>query len=263
MYCHAGCTFGEITAALAIMPADVQGSGRASAPAAKPDPDPVDDSVIERLGELQSAFSQSFGEKYLVSRGIGAESAIRYGAGYAEQGKWPHYCDRDGGSYAVRQWRSGRVVFPHTRPDGVIVNLYGRAADPHAAKRARHDHLPGSRGMFNARAIAAAKASGEPLYLVEGPFDALSLLELGARHVVGLYGVNGVQWRWLAGVCHLVIGFDRDPAGREQSEKVQRRAQDEAGILYSQRIPAEAYGKGKDLNEALLNGALERWWRSV
>ena len=38
--------------------------------------------------------------------------------GYAAPGTWPH---------AARDWRGGRVVFPHTTPDGRVVNLYGRA----------------------------------------------------------------------------------------------------------------------------------------
>ena len=32
-----------------------------------------------------------------------------YGVGYAAPGTWPH---------AARDWRGGRVVFPHTTPDG-------------------------------------------------------------------------------------------------------------------------------------------------
>ena len=30
-------------------------------------------------------------------------------------------------AHAARDWRGGRVVFPHTTPDGHMVNLYGRA----------------------------------------------------------------------------------------------------------------------------------------
>jgi hypothetical protein len=41
--------------------------------------------------------------------------------GYAAPGTWPH---------AARDWRGGRVVFPHTTPDGrILLVMYGPAAD--------------------------------------------------------------------------------------------------------------------------------------
>ena len=56
--------------------------------------------------------------KYLQQRGISLELAQQLGVGYAALGTWPH---------TARDWRGGRVVFPHTPPDGSVVNLYGRA----------------------------------------------------------------------------------------------------------------------------------------
>ena len=44
--------------------------------------------------------------------------AEQLGVGYAAPGTSPH---------AARDWRGGRVVLPHTTPDGCLVNLYGRA----------------------------------------------------------------------------------------------------------------------------------------
>jgi len=49
------------------------------------------------------------------------------------------------------------VVFPHTTPDGRLVNLYGRAVGTaeQVPKAKRHDHLPGVKGYFNAAALQA------------------------------------------------------------------------------------------------------------
>lgn len=91
--------------------------------------------------------------------------AQQCGVGYATPGTWPH---------AARDWRGGRVVFPHTTPDGRLVNLYGRAVgtDAEVPKAKRHDHLPGEKGYFNA---AALHAGAGPLWVCEGAFDALAL----------------------------------------------------------------------------------------
>ena len=76
----------------------------------------------------------------------------------AAPGTWPH---------KARDWRGGRVVFPHTTPDGRVVNLYGRAvgAEAQVPKAKRHDHLPGTKGYFNA---AALLAGARPLWVCEG-----------------------------------------------------------------------------------------------
>lgn len=52
----------------------------------------------------------SLGEKYLRRRGIPLELAQAYGVGYAACGKWPHLAK----GRLVRQWKWGRLVFPHT-----------------------------------------------------------------------------------------------------------------------------------------------------
>jgi hypothetical protein len=47
------------------------------------------------------------------------------------------------------------VVFPHTTPDGRLVNLYGRAVGTaeQVSKAKRHDHLPDAKGYFNAAVL--------------------------------------------------------------------------------------------------------------
>src|SRR5262249_29069535 len=134
---------------------------RASAPA-RPD-------LAQQLATFQGGLPGSRGAAYLQQRGIPLALAQQHGVGYAAPGTWPD---------AARDWRGGRVVFPHTMPDGRLVNLYGRAVGTaeQVPKAKRHDHLPGAKGYFNA---AALHAGAGPLWVCEGAFDALALLAAG------------------------------------------------------------------------------------
>jgi hypothetical protein len=164
--------------------------------------------------------------------------------GYAAPGTWPH---------AARDWRGGRVVFPHTTPDGVVVNLYGRAVGPaeQVPKAKRHDHLPGTKGYFNA---AALQAGAGPLWVCEGAFDALALLAAGVSRVVAIFGVQGWRWDWAHDVRELVFALDADAAGQQQWRALARQA-----ALRGKRVGVlepTAYGGYKDVNEAWMAGAL-------
>ena len=117
----------------------------ASAPAPRPtalrEPAPARPDLAQQLAAFQAALPGSRGAAYLQQRGIPLALAQQYGVGYAAPGRWPH---------AARDWRGGRVVFPHTTPDGRLVNLYGRAVEisEHVPKAKRHDHLPGEKGYL-------------------------------------------------------------------------------------------------------------------
>jgi len=104
--------------------------------------------LAQQLAAFQAALPGSRGEVYLQQRGIPLALAQQLGVGYAAPGTWPHL---------ARDWRGGRVVFPHTTPDGGLVNLYGRAVGTaeQVPKAKRHDHLPGAKGYFNAAALHA------------------------------------------------------------------------------------------------------------
>src|SRR5919108_4200718 len=209
---------------------------RASAPA-RPD-------LAQQLAAFQAALPGSRGAAYLQQRGIPLALAQQLGVGYAAPGTWPH---------RARDWRGGRVVFPHTTPDGCLVNLYGRAVGTaeQVPKAQRHDHLPGVKGYFNATAL---QAGGEPLWVCEGAFDALALLAAGVPRVVALFGVQGWRWDWAREVRELVIALDADSAGQQQWRQLARQA-----ALRGKQVavlPAAAYGGHKDVNEAWVAGTL-------
>jgi DNA primase len=181
---------------------------------------------------------------YLQQRGIPLALAQQHGVGYAAPGTWPH---------AARDWRGGRVVFPHTTPDGHLVNLYGRAVGTAAQvpKAMRHDHLPGAKGYFNA---AALQADAEPLWVCEGAFDALALLAAGAPRVTAIFGVQGWRWDWAREVRELVFALDADAAGQQQWRQLARQA-----ALRGKQVsvlPTATYGGYKDVNEAWAAGVL-------
>jgi hypothetical protein len=90
-------------------PAATAASKLAARPPAPREPAPVRPDLAPQLATFQAALPGSRGAAYLQQRGVG----------YAAPGRWSH---------AARDWRGGRVVFPHMTPDGGVVNLYGRAA---------------------------------------------------------------------------------------------------------------------------------------
>jgi len=145
------------------------------------------------------------------------------------------------------------VVFPHTTPDGRLVNLYGRAVGTaeQVPKAKRHDHLPGEKAYFNA---AALQAGANPLWVCEGAFDALALLAAGVPRVVAIFGVQGWRWDWARDVRELVFALDADAAGQQQWRQLARQA-----ALRGKRVavlePA-AYGGYKDVHEAWMAGVL-------
>jgi hypothetical protein len=145
------------------------------------------------------------------------------------------------------------VVFPHTTPDGRVVNLYGRAVGSaeQVPKAKRHDHLPGAKGYFNAAALQAGLA---PLWVCEGVFDALALLAAGVSRVVAIFGVQGWRWAWAREVRELVFAFDVDAAGQQQWRQLARQ-----GTLRGKRVAVlepVAYGGQKDVSAAWAAGVL-------
>ena len=217
---------------------------RSPAPSTPCAPAPARPDLAQQLAAFQAALPGSRGDAYLQQRGIPLALALQLGVGYAAPGTWSH---------AARDWRGGRVVFPHTMPDGHLVNLYGRAVDTaeEVPKAKRHDHLPGEKGYFNA---AALQAGAGPLWVCEGAFDALALRAAGVSRVVAIFGVHGWRWDWVREISALVFALDADTAGQQQWRTLARQA-----ALRGKRVavlPPHAYGGWKDVSEAWTAGVL-------
>jgi len=226
-------------------------------PAPAPEPRPE---LAELMERYRAALPGSPGEAYLAERRIPLDVAQRVGVGYAAPGQWAHV---DETGRRVRDWRRGRLVFPHTNPAGEFVSLYGRAvgdafATPYE-KSLKHDHLPGAKGYFNAQALAGAS---EPVTVCEGAFDALALIAAGAPRVVAIFGVNGWRWDWAKDARELVFALDADSAGLAGFRELAR-----AAALRGKRVAylePDAYGGEKDAAAAWRAGALALGdWRGL
>jgi hypothetical protein len=217
---------------------------RSAEPPAARESTPGRPDLAQQLAAFQAALPGSCGDTYLQQRGIPLALAQEFGVGYAAPGTWSH---------AARDWRGGRVVFPHTMPDGSLVNLYGRAVGTaeQVPKAMRHDHLPGAKGYFNATALQAGPG---PLWVCEGACDALALLAAGVPRVAAIFGVQGWRWDWAREVRELVFALDADAAGQQQWRQLARQA-----ALRGKQVrvlPTAAYGGYKDVNEAWAAGVL-------
>lgn len=122
-------------------------------PIVKRETTPASPYLGQLLEKYQAALPGSWGEEYLKRRKIPLELAQRYGVGYAPPGQWAH---------SARDWKFGRLVFPHTDPAGHILNLYGRAvgSNEKVPKQLRHDHLQGEKGYFNGLALGFSLGPG-------------------------------------------------------------------------------------------------------
>ncbi len=203
------------------------------------------------LASYQAALPGSPGADYLEDRRIPLSLAVQLGVGYAAPGLWAHRSDS---GQPLRDWKWGRLVFPHTAPSG-LVNLYGRAVGSAAPKTLRHDHLPGAKGYFN---FAPLLLAPPPLrvYVCEGPFDALSLMAAtGDHNVIAIFGVNGWHPAWAASLRELVFAMDSDPAGQRGWRAIARQLAI-AGKRVRYLEPA-VFGGAKDLNEAWVENSLD------
>jgi hypothetical protein len=207
-------------------------------------PTPARADLADVLKSYQAALPGSLGEEYLKRRGIPLVAAQACGVGYAAPGKWAH---------PARDWKWGRLVFPHADPSGRLVNLYGRAVGSakKVPKSKRHDQLPGDKGYFNAAALQAGEG---PLFVCEGAFDALSLMAAGYGRAVAIYGVDGWRWEWARDVRELVFAMDADEAGEKWKELARQALLRGKKVAF---LPAEAYGGHKDVNEAWAAGVLQ------
>lgn len=207
--------------------------GSLPSPPPPPEPAPRPD-LAELLRKFQQDLPGKAGQVYLEQRGIPLHIAAAFGAGYARPGTWPN---------KGRGWKHGRVVFPHTNPQGEIVNLYGRAVGSSVPRDLRHDHLPGARGVFNAAALQQ-----ETVFVCEGVFDALSLVAAGYPNAVAIFGVEGIRWTWFRDVRRIIFALDADARGQEAWRELAREAVLRGKEVFY--IPVEAYRGCKDLNEA-------------
>jgi hypothetical protein len=211
------------------------------------------------LGDAQARAYESWqaklafgGEPYLRSRRIPLHLAKAYGLGYKPP-KEPFFITE--GNHGVGN--DERIVVPHTTPEGTVVSLYSRATS--AENDFKHIHLRGNKGIFNAPAF---NLMGEPLFVCEGAFDALSLLALGFKRVIAVFGLSGFRWDWVQPQEQeivLALDYDSTETAKESGRKAISDFLTQATFhnVVVSRVTAKEMGHKKDINEAWVAGALD------
>lgn len=202
-------------------------------------PKPASPEAINSLARLQTALPGSVGERYLAARGISLTTAQIHGLGYQEPGQHRPLSDS----------QNGRVIIPHTKPGGAVCNLYGRTVDTRtsrADKKYRHRHLSGDKGVFNARELSEAV-----VFVCEGPFDALSLLEAGYP-AVAVFGLDTARLTWFR-AQHVVLCLDNDEAGKASMQEWGQSVMQWGMSPHKLDLPDGC----KDLNQAAMRGGLD------
>ena len=198
----------------------------------------------------QKAYVRECGEaiekaaEYLESRGISSHTATRARIGYDQERR--------------------AVVFPTIYLNGNGESGLSFVRRFTGSEKMRYQNAEGlPAGIFN---FSAIKKEG-PVFIVEGGFDALSIMELGYEAIALCSADNVdrfVQWVTQVGIdtktLNFIIAMDNDKAGAEAAERLAEGLQ-ALDIEFLTANIAEGY---KDANEALtgnreaLSGALRR-----
>ena len=166
---------------------------------------------------------------YLQERGISEETAKAFGIGYDDNFKV------QGGS-----WKA--IIIPTGAG-----SYTARNTDKTSADRVRNR---GKSLIFNTKALTSSK---EPIFIVEGAIDALSIIEVGGQ-AVALGGTS--NYRQLAEkikeaktATPLILALDKDEAGEKAEDNLAQALEEIKANFYRLDI----YGNNKDANEALVN----------
>lgn len=152
---------------------------------------------------------------YLVKRGFTREIIEKYHIGI---GKENH-------GYMV-----DRIIFPIRNIEGSIVAFSGRTLHEDWKERGipkwKHSkdfEVHADKMLFNIDQARESIESTGTVILVEGPLDALKIIEAGITNVVAVLGktlYNGqISQLIMAGATRLIIAFDNDNPGKTGAEK--------------------------------------------
>ena len=181
----------------------------------------------ERLKDPRAA-------SYLQARGISLETAAAYWIGFD-----PH------SDPAQSSHPTPRIILPSTESHYV-----GRSIDPNTPSNfVKMNNKGGKPGIFNAKALYDSE--NEAVFVVEGTFDALSIIEVGAAAIALNSTSNaGKLIEMLTNkrtAATLILCFDNDKGG-EKCSKVISEGLQRLNISF---VKANISGSHKDPNEAL------------
>lgn len=188
---------------------------------------------------LESYFkrcAEALDNEYISYRGISRETAEKYNLGIDN-----HFKTKEGDKYT--EWKA--LIIP-TGPNSFMArNTDINNKDERVRKN-------GTAIPFNWECL---KTSNNPIYIVEGEIDALSIIEAGgeAIGIGGTSGTNQLVKKYLLEnppKAPLILALDNDDEGRNKEAQLAEVLK-EMDIEFIQYSPNETIGDYKDANEAL------------
>ena len=195
------------------------------------------DDTIDLTGyyrECKERLTDPRAASYLQARGISLETAAAYWIGFDPQS-----------DPAQSNHPTPRIILPSSKSHYV-----GRSIDPNTPSNfAKMNNKGGKPSIFNAKSLYDNE--NEAVFVVEGTFDALSIIEVGAAAIALNSTSNAgkliemlTEQRTAA---TLILCFDNDQSGAKCSKVISEGLQ-RLNISY---VKANISGSHKDPNEAL------------
>lgn len=194
------------------------------------------------IAESQKAFPGSPAAAYLQKRGISTKTAIDGGVGYCQN--WRH--PKVSSSVPV----SPRLIVPTSLESYLARDIRSEDLLTESERRFSKQKV-GSVHFYWTEKLQSAT---EPIFIVEGELDALSLKEIG-KNAVALGSVSNVNMfvREMAQGSRpkqpFIVALDNDPAGERAAEILLEALQGQGVVAVDGK---SIVGHNKDANEALV-----------
>lgn len=224
------------------------GEPRSNRPTVAPKPKPAPEPEIDYTEYYKTCHARISETDYAQKRGLSREICDRFNLGYdpawqspkaLREGKHPPY--------------TPRLIIPTSEYSYLARDT--RKEVPQGAE----DFVKMREGKVHIFNLDALKDESQPIIIVEGEIDALSIIEVGGN-ALGLGGTSNVDK--LLGILeenkprqHIIIALDNDEAGEKNAKKLEAGLK-KLGIISYRRdlcegITREDGSKTKDANEAL------------
>lgn len=210
--------------------------GRSPAPSQAHSAAPLSKDLSDYFAECRARLHDPAAVAYLTERGISLETAERCGLGFDPRAD-------PAGSHRC----CARIIVPTNH-----FHFVARSIDPDAQPGCRTINNRGaSPALFNRQALYAP--GDEPVFVTEGCFDALSIIEAGSSAVALNSAANGRlllnALRELPTQHPLLLCLDNDPTGWEACANLAKQLH--AGGVGFRDVCADICGTFKDPNDAL------------
>lgn len=182
------------------------------------------------------------GEVYLKQRGISIQTAQKGGVGYCEYWRHPRA--------PISIPASPRLIIPTSSESYLARDI----RDGESLNNSERKYTKQKVGSVQLYGSLNSFSTTQPVFIVEGEFDALSLMELG-KEVIALGSVSSVP-RFLKTVADsakpkhpFIVALDNDSSGQKAAVRVIEGLREQGLVVVDGSDVAGSY---KDANEALV-----------